>query len=120
MEGELTKFKFDLEQNERVFLEINELSNRVKSLKEIFVTKFGDYNKKIMTLNERSRIDESSNHVLDNLVKVMKNEVKAMNKLVFNTRDIQSGIFTKGLSEFESCQNSLIQQINVSNERLGK
>jgi hypothetical protein len=120
LEGELSKFKFDLRQIERVVLEINELGNRVKSLEEICDTKFGDYNKKIMTLNEKSRINESSNRALDNEVKVMKNELKAMNKLVVDTRDIQSGIFARGLSEFESRQNSLIQQINTSNERIGQ
>ena len=120
LEGELSKFKFDLRQIERVVLEINELGNRVKSLEEICDTKFGDYNKKIMTLNEKSRINESSNRALDNEVKIMKNELKAMNKLVVDTRDIQSGIFARGLSEFESRQNSLIQQINTSNERIGQ
>lgn len=101
-------------------LEISELGNRVKSIEENCDSKFGEFNKKWMTLNEKTRINESSNRALDNEIKVMKNELKAMNKLVVDTRDIQSGIFARGLSEFESRQNNIIQQINMSNERIAQ
>jgi len=98
-------------------LEITELGNRVRSIEENCDSKFGEYNKKCMTLTEKTRINDSSNRALDNEIKVLKNELKAMNKLVVDTRDTQSGIFARGLSEFESRHSQLMQQINLSNER---
>ena len=101
-------------------LEITELGNRVRSIEENCDAKFGEYNKKCMTLTEKTRINDSSNRALDNEIKVLKNELKAMNKLVVDTRDNQSGIFARGLSEFESRHSQLMQQINLSNERIAQ
>ena len=50
-----------------------------------------------MTLNEKTKINDSSNRSIDNDLKVLRTEVKAMNKLFIDTRDIQSGIFARGL-----------------------
>jgi hypothetical protein len=71
-----------------VTLEISELGHRVKSLEELCDAKFGDYNKKIMTLNEKTKINDSSSRSFDNDLKLMRTELKAMNKLVVDTRDI--------------------------------
>ena len=76
---------------------MGELGNRVKSLQELCDSKFGDHNKRLMTLNEKTKINDSSNRSIDNDLKVLRTEVKAMNKLFIDTRDIQSGIFARGL-----------------------
>jgi hypothetical protein len=78
LDGEIGRCRFDLRQIEKVILEITELGNRLRSLEERCDSKFGEYNKKLITLNEKTKINDSSNRALDNDIKVMRTEVKAV------------------------------------------
>lgn len=58
--------------------------------------------KKINTLNDKVKACDSTIRSLDNDVQVIRNEQKAVVKLMNESRDAQNSIFQRAVDDFES------------------
>lgn len=117
-EGELSRFKFDLRNIEKVMNDISELDNNLRDLHLEVNTKNLEHAKRITNLSDREKVFEMTLRGFDNDVKVVKTELKSVERLVIDTKEASTSIFARAVGDFEARHQLVMEQLKKNSEKV--
>lgn len=109
LDGELSKFKYDLKFVEKALNDCQELQRQVASLEDKIEAKHNDHAKRVQTVSDKQRACDSAIRGLEKQIELAINESKHVQKLVTDARDAQNSIFSRAIEDFEQRQAGLMQ-----------
>ena len=119
-EGELSRFKFDLRNIEKVMNDISEMENNLRELHLEVNSKNLEHSKRITNLSDREKVFEHTLRGFDNDVKVVKNELKSVESLVIATKEASASIFARAVGDFEARHQLVMEQLKKNSEKVNE
>ena len=117
-EGELSRFKFDLRNIEKVMNDITQMENNLRELHLEVNSKNLEHSKRITNLSDREKVFEHTLRGFDNDVKVVKTELKSVENLVIATKEASASIFARAVGDFEARHQLVMEQLKKNSEKV--